>query len=173
LRPVDVGDWNNDGWVITNGLKAGEDVVVDGGGRLAEGASVKATPYTTPAAAGPRSANEAKSAAAQAVGVGNARASVRFARGQATLDDEAIAVVRAQAAAVMGIGTAITITGYADRTGNAQANVDLAKRRAIVVRDALVAQGVNAERIRLLPPVSVTGSGTDDEARRVDIAVAN
>jgi len=37
--------------------------------------------------------------------------------------------------------------------------------------DALVAQGVNPERIRLLPPVNVTGTGADDEARRVDIAV--
>ena len=79
--------------------------------------------------------------------------------------------MRAHAAAVMGIGTVITITGYADRTGNAQANVDLAKQRAVAVRDALVAQGVNPERIRLSPPATVTGTGADDEARRVDIAV--
>ena len=71
----------------------------------------------------------------------------------------------------MGIGTVITITGYTDRTGSAAGNADLAKRRAIAVRDALVAQGVNPERIRLLPPVGVTGTGADDEARRVDIAV--
>jgi len=37
------------------------------------------------------------------------------------------------------------------------------------VRDALVAGGVAAERIVLKRPGSVTGSGTDDEARRVEI----
>jgi len=162
LRPVDVGDWNGDDWVISSGLNSGENVVVDGGVRLAAGADVKATPYkATPVAArtGPTMATAI------------AGASVLFAPGNATLDATAMNAVRAHAASVMGIGTVITITGYADRTGNAQANVDLAKRRALAVRDALVAQGVNAERIRLLAPVTVTGSGSDQEARRVDIAV--
>src|SRR5207245_847743 len=138
LRPVDVGDWNNDDWVISNGLKPGENVVVDGGVRLAAGADVKATPYkATPVVA--------RTAPTMATAV--AGASVLFAPGKATLDAAAIDVVRAHAAAVMGIGTVITITGYADRTRNAQANVDLAKQRAVAVRDALVAQGVNPERI--------------------------
>ena len=71
----------------------------------------------------------------------------------------------------MGIGTQIAVTGYADRTGNAAANADLAKRRAQAVRDELVKLGVDGRRIVLLPPASVTGSGSDDEARRVDVAV--
>jgi membrane fusion protein (multidrug efflux system) len=162
LRPVDVGDWNRDDWVISNGLKPGENVVVDGGVRLAAGADVKATPYTPP----PVAARAAPSTTSPTAGV-----SVTFAPGKATLDATALNVVRAHAASVMGIGTAITITGYTDRTGSATDNLDLAKRRAIAVRDALVAQGVNPERIRLVPPVSVTGTGADDEARRVDIAV--
>jgi membrane fusion protein (multidrug efflux system) len=29
-RPVEVGDWSGDGWIINGGLKAGERVVVDG-----------------------------------------------------------------------------------------------------------------------------------------------
>ena len=29
-RPVEVGNWNGDGWIITSGLKPGERVVVDG-----------------------------------------------------------------------------------------------------------------------------------------------
>ena len=71
----------------------------------------------------------------------------------------------------MAIGTAISVTGYADKTGNEAANIELAKQRALAVRDALVAAGLLAERIRLVPPRVVTGSGSDDQARRVDIAV--
>jgi membrane fusion protein (multidrug efflux system) len=29
-RPVEVGEWNGDGWIIVNGLKPGERIVVDG-----------------------------------------------------------------------------------------------------------------------------------------------
>ena len=167
LRPVDVGDWNQDDWVISNGLKPGENVVVDGGVRLSAGADVKATAYTPP----PLAARAAASTSMKGTTNPAAGASVLFAPGKATLDETALNVVRAHAASVMGIGTVITITGYTDRTGSAAANADLAKRRAIAVRDALVAQGVNPERIRLVPPVNVTGTGADDEARRVDIAV--
>ena len=162
LRPVDVGDWAGDDWVITGGLKAGENVIVDGGPRLAAGADLKSTPYKAPPSPSPAATLKALTPTG---------ASVLFARGDAQLDATAQGVVRAQSAAVMAIGTAITITGYADRTGNPAANAELAKRRAIAVRDALVAQGVNAERITLAPPVTVTGSGSDTDARRVDIAV--
>jgi K(+)-stimulated pyrophosphate-energized sodium pump len=65
----------------------------------------------------------------------------------------------------------IDVTGFADRTGNRAANLDLAKRRATAVRDALVAEGVPADRVRMKPPQDVTGSGSDTEARRVEIAV--
>jgi len=39
-RPVAVGDWQGDDWFINEGLKAGEDVVVDGGLTLQPGAPV-------------------------------------------------------------------------------------------------------------------------------------
>ncbi len=42
-RPVTVGEWYGDQWFINDGLKAGEQVVVDGGLRLRPGAPVKAT----------------------------------------------------------------------------------------------------------------------------------
>jgi outer membrane protein OmpA-like peptidoglycan-associated protein len=73
----------------------------------------------------------------------------------------------------VGIGTEIVVTGYADRTGNLAGNLDVAKKRAIAVRDELVKLGVDARRIRLAPPSEITGSGTDDEARRVDIRVVS
>jgi outer membrane protein OmpA-like peptidoglycan-associated protein len=49
--------------------------------------------------------------------------------------------------------------------------VDLAKRRAGAVRDALVADGIPAQRVHLKPPQDVTGTGTDSDARRVELAV--
>ncbi|HET7261464.1 MAG TPA: efflux RND transporter periplasmic adaptor subunit [Casimicrobiaceae bacterium] len=50
-RPVVVGDWyGGDGWIVSEGLTAGEVVVVDGGLKLTSGAAVKTTPWTAPAA---------------------------------------------------------------------------------------------------------------------------
>ena len=40
-RPVVVGDWNGNDWFITEGLKAGERIVVDGGMTVRPGAPVK------------------------------------------------------------------------------------------------------------------------------------
>ena len=80
-------------------------------------------------------------------------------------------VVRVAAAAYIGIGTQVVITGYADRTGNAAANVELAKARAKAVRDEIVQLGVDPRRIMLAAPVEVTGSGSDDAARRVDVVM--
>ena len=54
IRPVIVGDWFGNDWVIKQGLKAGEQVIVDGFQRLAPGTAVKAVaaaPATSPATA--------------------------------------------------------------------------------------------------------------------------
>ena len=89
----------------------------------------------------------------------------------ARLDDTARGVIRMKAAELMGTGTPLTITGYADKTGRGSNNVELAKQRAVAVRDALVQFGVHTDRVRLEEPANVTGSGSDDEARRVDMKV--
>ena len=44
VRPVTVGDWVGQEWVITSGLKAGEQVIVDGFMKLAPGMPVKPVP---------------------------------------------------------------------------------------------------------------------------------
>jgi flagellar motor protein MotB len=67
----------------------------------------------------------------------------------------------------------MAITGYADATGSRDANVALAKARAIAVRDALVAAGVTPDRLQLREPRDVIGSGSNDEARRVDLTTLN
>ena len=40
-RPVEVGDWTGDGWIVNDGLKGGERVIVDGVMKIGPGAPVK------------------------------------------------------------------------------------------------------------------------------------
>jgi len=166
LRPVVVGEWQGDGWLIEQGLAAGDPVVVDGVLRLASGSPVKAVPYVPPAPPVP-----ATTAAKPPAAAGGTVASIHFAPGRAALDAEAAKAVRDAAATLRQGALVVAISGYTDRTGRADANADLAKARAKAVRDALVAAGVPAERVRLAPPREATGTGGDAQARRVDIAV--
>ncbi|CAN5258305.1 hypothetical protein BH10PSE16_BH10PSE16_30500 [soil metagenome] len=68
-------------------------------------------------------------------------------------------------------GRKLVISGFHDATGNAAQNTELAKQRALAVRDALMAAGVAEGQIELKKPEQVTGSGTDAEARRVEISL--
>jgi membrane fusion protein (multidrug efflux system) len=43
-RPVHVGEWTGDGWIVESGVKAGERVIVDGVMKIGPGAVVQATP---------------------------------------------------------------------------------------------------------------------------------
>lgn len=52
LRPVIVGDWDGDNWVIDQGLSSGDRVVVDGSQRLAVGKSVTVTQMNSNAGSG-------------------------------------------------------------------------------------------------------------------------
>ena len=40
-RPVEVGEWSGDAWIIVSGLKGGERVIVDGVMRIGPGAPVR------------------------------------------------------------------------------------------------------------------------------------
>jgi membrane fusion protein, multidrug efflux system len=158
LRPVVVGDWYGDGWFISEGLQPGDQLVIDGAQRLSQGAAPKVTPYVMKTTAAPVSAAPAA-----------ARIAVQFDSGQATLSKESLELLNRAAVGMKGQTGMIDITGYTDRSGNRAANVDLAKRRAVAVRDALQAAGVAADRLRLKPPQDVIGSGSDADARRVEI----
>ena len=167
LRPVTVGEWKGEGWFMSEGLANGDKVVVDGGVRLSAGADVKAAAYTPPA-----TTTVAKTMAPPAYPAATPSAvHVLFDKGQSTLNADARRTIRVAAAAYIGIGTQVVITGYADKTGNSAANVDLAKKRAQSVRDELVALGVESKRIVLAAPADVTGSGSDEQARRVDVTM--
>lgn len=68
--------------------------------------------------------------------------------------------------------TKALVSGFHDRRGSAERNATLALRRAESVRRVLIREGVAAERIVLAKPQRTTGSGSDREARRVEVTVA-
>jgi membrane fusion protein (multidrug efflux system) len=63
LRPVMVGEWVGDEWVINQGLKGGDKIIVEGFQRLAPGAPVKIVTPEEAAAAKTESAKPAQPAA--------------------------------------------------------------------------------------------------------------
>ncbi len=47
-KPIQVGDWYGDQWIVNSGLQAGDRVVVDGAARLQPGAPVQIRPAAAP-----------------------------------------------------------------------------------------------------------------------------
>ena len=68
-------------------------------------------------------------------------------------------------------GQKLVISGFHDATGGAVKNAELARLRAFAVRDALKAAGVPEQKIELKKPEQMTASGSDAEARRVEVAL--
>lgn len=67
--------------------------------------------------------------------------------------------------------TKIVLSGFHDETGDPAFNAELAKSRAKAVRAALVAGGVAEDRVILRKPEVTTGTGSNQEARRVEVRV--
>ena len=65
----------------------------------------------------------------------------------------------------------VNVAGYASTIGSKRANALLSDLRAQVVVDELVAKGVPASRIKLLPKGATTYIDTPLESRRVEIFV--
>jgi outer membrane protein OmpA-like peptidoglycan-associated protein len=97
---------------------------------------------------------------------------VYFEVGKADLPEDAPMLLRPAVRMARAIeGSKLVVSGYHDASGDAAANAELAKRRALAVRDMLIAVGVSEQRIELAKPV-VTMGGTDDaEARRVEVTL--
>ena len=96
--------------------------------------------------------------------------SIHFESASATLPGDAQKAIATVVEALKAAeGRRVLLAGYHDPTGNIDFNRDLAKRRALGVRDALIAQGIPAQRIILRKPEQTTGSGNNAEARRVEI----
>jgi outer membrane protein OmpA-like peptidoglycan-associated protein len=68
-------------------------------------------------------------------------------------------------------GRKLVISGFHDAAGDPAYNAVLARRRALAVRDALKKAGVDDKQIELKKPEQLAGSGSDAEARRVEISL--
>jgi outer membrane protein OmpA-like peptidoglycan-associated protein len=102
----------------------------------------------------------------------NHRFVVFFQEWSAGLDDSARqVVVQAAAAANANSTLPVEVVGYADPEGSPQANRDLSRTRAQVVKDGLAAAGVAQQRISIQGRGSVGFSMDAQEARRVTIVV--
>ena len=96
--------------------------------------------------------------------------SIHFESASATLPADAQKAIATVVEALKAAeGRRVLLAGYHDPNGHIDFNRDLAKRRALGVRDALIAQGIPAQRIILRKPEQTTGSGNNAEARRVEI----
>lgn len=93
-----------------------------------------------------------------------------FASGKADL---AAGASQAMADLVKGAqaGRMLVISGFHDATGGAAQNAELARQRALAVSEALKTAGVAEGQIELRKPEQVNGSGSDAEARRVEISL--
>ncbi|WP_137918744.1 OmpA family protein [Hydrogenophaga sp. 2FB] len=94
-----------------------------------------------------------------------------FASGKADLASGALDAL-SEVIAAGKAGKKLVLSGFHDATGSAAANAELAKQRAIVVRDALVGAGVAESAVELKKPEQTLASGNNAEARRVEVTIA-
>ena len=124
---------------------------------------------TTPTPVDTASAAQAASDAAS-VKVENGTVKFYFASGKAEL---AVGASDALAGVISGAKTdrKLVISGFHDATGDAAKNAELAKLRAMAVRDALKTAGVAELQIELKKPQQMAGSGSNADARRVEVSL--
>jgi membrane fusion protein (multidrug efflux system) len=190
-RNVQAGQWIGDNWLITDGLKDGDRVIVDGVLRVAPGAPLKvvdAPPMVLPPMSGASAAPPAGAASASgdsasvsASGVMQSpsqsettvHGTLYFAEGSARLDAAAQAALKREVARLRAKpAERVALSGYVNSDGDPAANVVLAKERAVNVRNALMAAGVKGDRIELRTPADIIGGNEPAQARRVDIIEA-
>jgi len=97
---------------------------------------------------------------------------IYFDTGKADLPADGAKSIDGIAAQAKANGAAkVAISGFHDATGSVEQNQELAKQRAMKVRDALKAAGVAEDRMELKKPEQTQGSGDEKEARRVEVRV--
>lgn len=94
-----------------------------------------------------------------------------FASGKADLAAGALQALGDSVLAAQA-GKRLVISGFHDATGDSAFNAELAKQRAMAVRDMLKGAGVAESSIELSKPEQTTGSGNAAQARRVEVMVA-
>ncbi|EED67529.1 OmpA family protein [Comamonas testosteroni] len=70
-------------------------------------------------------------------------------------------------------GKRALISGFHDATGSAEINAELAKQRAQAVQAALMALGVAEDKVELKKPEQTQADGSNAEARRVEVILAD
>jgi len=90
-------------------------------------------------------------------------------------DDLAPGAAEALAAVIKGVegGKKAEVSGFHDATGDAEKNAELAKQRAKRVQDVLAGLGVPADKVSLKKPEATTGSGSNAQARRVEVKLVD
>ena len=144
----------------------GTVVVKRVGGATAPKAAMAAAAAPAPAMAAASAADEGPT-----VRVEGGVVKFYFATGKAELAGGAGEVL---SEVVKGVaeGRRAVVSGFHDATGDAVQNAELAKQRALAVRNALMALGLAEDKIELKKPEVTTASGSNAEARRVEVALA-
>ena len=93
-----------------------------------------------------------------------------FASGKSALAPGA-AEALGQVVKEVAAGKRAVVSGFHDATGSAAANAELARQRALAVRNALQSLGVAGDKIELKKPEQLQSTGSNAEARRVEVAV--
>ncbi len=127
-------------------------------------------PVATTIAAAPAAAVVAAATPAPAPAVAAAAAQAKFFFNVAKADlpaNAAAEIAKLAAAAKAGAGK-LVISGFHDASGDPAKNAELAKQRALAVRDALKAAGVAEDRIEMKKPEQIN-AGSADDARRVEV----
>ena len=76
------------------------------------------------------------------------------------------------AVAAAKAGKFVVLSGFHDETGDATFNANLAKRRSMAVRAALLMAGAPEDRVVMKKPAVLTGSGSQAQARRVEVLIS-
>jgi flagellar motor protein MotB len=162
-------DDESTGWVL--GIVFSLLVLVIGlvlGIALHKSGSKKALMPATAAAA--VAAPLADAAAGPSVKIDNGVVKFYFASGKADVAPGAAEALVEVVKDVAG-GKTLAISGFHDSTGSIEVNAELAKQRAMGVRDVLKGLGVADDKMELRKPEQMLGGADDAEARRVDVTL--
>lgn len=144
--------------VLVIGLVLGIALHKSGTKKAAASVPAVAVAATPSAASGP------------SVKVDNGVVKFYFASGKADVAAGAAEALAEVVKAVAG-GKTLAISGFHDSTGSVEVNAELAKQRAMGVRDVLKGLGVAEDKMELRKPEQMLGGADDAEARRVDVAL--
>jgi outer membrane protein OmpA-like peptidoglycan-associated protein len=89
--------------------------------------------------------------------------------------DLAPGAAEALAAVIKGVegGKKAVISGFHDTTGDPAINEQLARKRAEMVRDVLTGLNVPADKLELKKPEVAEGTGSNAQARRVEVRLVD